>query len=303
KLQGQRKEVYTEYHDCILNSSDFRHYVANNSVLIYRANEVAQYDGIDDYLIAPITSYDLNVDDKAPKEICLGTFGFGYRSKRIEEVIRLARKLNLKAKIVTSVNTESLKDQTETEITRLRKLSTERIEVISGVTMDGGDGEKTIIEVLSECSHFIFAHMNSLGASGTMTFVKCFHRPIVALDSFQAVQAQVIRVPMLASRASPVGYQTLEFVMGLFVRRRSIRSLLLRILKLVHAKPVTREYLNHFARQPKIGLRTFLREISRVMRARPVTRQYLDDLAQRQITSRDDDGFDYLLNILDFGKA
>jgi len=300
ELRCLGKEVYTEYHDSILDSREFKQYVARNSVLICKASEIAEYDGVDDYVIAPHASYNLQIKDKATEQICLGTFGFGFRSKRIEEVIKLAKKLDVKAKIVTSiVNTETITDQTEVAVGKLRKLSTDKIKVLSGQMVSEG----RLIEEMSECSHFIFAHMSTLSASGTMTFAKSFHKPIIALNSFQAKQAQAIRVPIFASRTGLLRDQTLQFVMGLLVRWHTIHVLLLEVLSAMHARPITSAYLNHFAKQPKMNFRAFLYEIVKIMRAKPVTKKYLEDLAKRRATSRDDDGFDYLLNILEFAQT
>jgi SAM-dependent methyltransferase len=216
RLTQANKKVIVEIHDSLLRiPPSIRRDLEKKALLTYRANEIAQFDHVREYFLYPHISY-ANVAAKASpskNEICLGSFGFGLTIKRIGELVSLCRRLKVRGKFLISMNEElgnrGKKQFAKTigSITKVNGVVVTSQGLPSSPPQRNGiivkTGFFTIQEIsreLEECSHLVFAHRSFYCNSGTMTLAKRFCKPIVALDSFQAKQAQVIRCAVFSSK-------------------------------------------------------------------------------------------------------
>jgi hypothetical protein len=218
RLTEAKKKVIVEIHDSLMRiPSSVRRELEKKAVLTYRANEIAQFDHVQEYFLYPHISY-ANVAVKAfgsKSEICLGSFGFGLTVKRIGELVGLCNRLKIRGKFLISLN-EELGDRgreqfakTIGSIAKTKGAGATGQGFPGSFTLDNGiivkSGFFTMDEIsreLDECSHLVFAHRSFYAHSGTMTLAKRFSKPIVALDSFQAKQAQAIRCKVFSSKVA-----------------------------------------------------------------------------------------------------
>ena len=273
RLSAQGKRVLVEVHDTLERFGlEERLKLQKLCVLTYRANEAAERDGIKQYLLLPHLSY-ANIERSRFREIrdlVLGSFGFASRYKRTGLLIRTAKRLGLPLNLLVSLNEEVGREKS------LRAL--EELEQEFGSPLRG-EGEyrrddirvrvgffdpREIAREMDACSHIVFAHGSSnYQHSGVMTMAKRFSRPIVATDSFQARQAQVLRVRSFL-RPAAIRYSARSFAAGL------------RSGRFEAAKTVS--------------------EVKGIISKESISRGYL--LRHSSDLSRDEDGFDYLEAIL-----
>lgn len=272
-LTAQGKRVLVEVHDTLERfPQKERTWLQGVALLLYRANESAERDGVTRYFLAPHTSYTpvplLPPETKAG--VTLGSFGFAARYKRTHLLVRLARRLNVPLRLMVSLNEET---GVEKSLEATRQLAVELGTAITGPgTYRSGDLEvrvgffamSEISEEMAGCSHIIFAHTSSnLPHSGVMTLAKRFSRPIVALESFQARQAQVVRT------------QSFFKLQALQDASRSFAA------QLLHRKP---------------EVRRFLGAVARIASEQSLSKEFL--VTHSAELSRDEDGFEYIDAVL-----
>lgn len=201
ELKKNGNNVIVECHS-ILGSSDKRlKFIQENSTILYRSNESAIMDGATRYLICPIISYKhiplASKVEKSEDELLLCTFGYPFKTKRIEEIARFSEKNNIPLNIYISPNKESETNfaVTSKEVKRISSLRFKSVKVVTEYFDD-----EQLLDILSKCSHIIFAQNIGFDASGTMTFSKRARKPIIGIDGFQARQSQVFKFPFLDSR-------------------------------------------------------------------------------------------------------
>jgi hypothetical protein len=273
-LTGRGKNVLVEIHDTLerFDPGD-RQRLQGLCTLAYRANEAAERDRVTDYFLLPHLSF-ANVDPlpfKKVPETVLGSFGFAARYKRTGLLIRMARRLGVPLNLMISINKEvGIAKSTDV----LKQLEPELGSPVEGegeysrdgVTLRVGFfGVSEIAREMSSCSHIIFAHTSSnFQHSGVMTLAKRFTRPIVAIDSFQAKQAQVVRVKSF-TKMSALGDSVRSFGASFLDGRLELGKLLYDARGIIFRKSITRDFLL----------------------------EHTADL------SRDEDGFEYLKAILE----
>ncbi|HZW58562.1 MAG TPA: methyltransferase domain-containing protein [Nitrososphaerales archaeon] len=284
-LLKQGKKVIIEIHDCLTRSESFDFDTVRNlqekAILTYRANEIAELDGAEKYFLYPHISY-LNLPEQPFAQfddICLGSFGFGTTSKRFDEIVAFAKKVNARARILISINQEYGLKECIRVVNNLKKdrqivvyddpknSSINRSDRI--VVRSGFFTTEEILGELKNCSHILFAQKSHYWTSGTMTFAKRLSRPIVAIDSFQAKQAQVIRV-------------------STFSRVRDLSRIL-------------REITSAARRRKSLNLRRKLTELKSSFGGRPLSYQMLKECSGE--LSRDEDGLEYLYKIIEHANS
>jgi SAM-dependent methyltransferase len=200
-LSSLGKNVFLDCHSRMKLSAEEVSKLESLASLIYRTNELAYMDGAKQYTICPHISFDYLVPPTPPQEgVTLGHFGYWEPRKRVDQIVTMAQRLDLKAKILLTYNTEVGSEEAmkkfENDIKSLRHRAGDRIEIN---LVKSGD-HTTIIDQLSEATHFVFSHMTAYeGQSGTMTFCKIFHKPIISTDNFQSKISSVYRVPYFNS--------------------------------------------------------------------------------------------------------
>lgn len=284
-LSRKKCRIYVDVHDTMYKkfTLEQRKKFETGATLMYRANELAEIDEINNYLLFPLISYADRTGQvkirsaSSGGEIILGTFGFASNWKRMGEIIRLVNKLGVKAKILLSISTESPINEQQEVIDRLLQENKENKNITIKVgdftdrTKEGYFNQKReLIEELDECTHYIFALRNNIAPSASMQFVKMFNRPIISLDTFQAKQAQVIRTKFFASRASVFSDYSYTFFMRV---------------------------ASHIFKGSKIDWKEQAKEALSILDSRNKLLSY-DFLKNCHEISRDEDGLEYLVSIL-----
>ncbi|MDV3278437.1 MAG: hypothetical protein LYZ69_08245 [Nitrososphaerales archaeon] len=273
-LAAQGKRVVVKVHDTLERfKPEERLWLQRQATLTYRANEAAERDGVRRYVIVPHASY-TNMPALPSKEaggLVIGSFGFAAKYKRYPLIIRLARRLQVPLRLMVSLNAEV---GVERSMTALKQIEQEFGSAIPGpgsyssgeVELKVGFFEPVqIAKAMEECSHIVFAHTTSnLQNSGVMTMAKRFSRPIVALDSFQARQAQAVRV-MSFFKAHAVGRAVKSFGASLLHKRLEVGALIRNLEGILAEESLSKEFLE----------------------------SHLTEL------SRDEDGFEYLSAVLE----
>ena len=193
-------------------SKEERKLLESLTTLMYRANELADVDGIKKYTLFPLIAYK-SVGLKIPKisvrknEIILGSFGFLSSGKRVDELINIANKMNVKLKLLLSFAEEGNPvGQSELKSSIIKKVSNNKNIIVKFGSFTNRskkryfDQKQELINELSECTHFIFSLKNNLAPSASMQFVKMFNKPIIGLNTFQSKQMQVTRLKCFNSR-------------------------------------------------------------------------------------------------------
>lgn len=280
-LRQRGCEVIIEVHDWLTRSKVLSYgdvlQIQEKSILLYRANELAELDKAKKYYLCPHISYDINFPsyDHSSEEIVLGSFGFGSYSKRFEKIVSLAERLNVKAKLMISKNDEYVDGEKVFYDVLERLASNKNVVFVNEDYKDSMNGKKVfiktgffsqkeIVDYLAECTHIIFAHKSRPWSSGVMTFAKRLHKPIVALDSFQARQAQVTRVNSFSRKE--------EFITGILGMAKSILALDTRLLL------------------------QYMRNVINSMLYPSLTKKSLIEL--RNELTRDEDGLPYLVKVI-----
>lgn len=253
------------------------------TTLMYRANELAEYDAVTNYKLFPLISYrnknEINNHNR-PKttgklNICLGTFGFASKWKRIDEIIRISKQFQVKVKVLMSIpsNISAADQKVASDFIDgiIKKNRTNKYLIIKS----GNFTNAQLLSELSECTHFIFSIRNNIASSATMQFVKKFNKPIISLDTFQARQAQAIRCTFFLSRASVF----LDYLYVFVLRMNEAMT--------KHSKF---DIIDKF----KEGLSILT----------PLERPLSRDFFKRQLEiSKDEDGLDYLISIINYKNS
>ena len=183
----QSKEMETYYKD---NLTKYPH-------LLLRTNEFGKYLGIDKFTLMPHISYDIEQSKKEQETekpyIKIGSFGVAKKYKHFEKICELGIKLNVPVIIISTVVNEPITGSETDSVSRSlqqRYKNKENIEIITGYFT-----EEEISEKLSSCTHLIFAQdEGKFWTSGSMRFAASLGKPVIAKDSWQAREAQAIRV-------------------------------------------------------------------------------------------------------------
>ena len=276
-LSAQGKRVVVEVHDTLERFPHAQRLrLQGMCVIAYRANEAAERDRVERYYLLPHISFTdiLQSPFETGPEMVLGSFGFAARYKRTEMLIRLARKLRVPLNLMVSLNEEVGIEKSMGVLRQLEPefgspLPGEGEYSMEGVRLRVGFLERSeIAREMAACSHIVFAHTSSnLQHSGVMTMAKRFSRPIVAIDSFQARQAQVVRVKSF-TKPGALADSVRSFGAALLHRRFELGRLLWDTAGIISQESISREFLERHSR----------------------------DL------SRDEDGFEYMKAILEHAE-
>jgi len=285
-LKRNKKNVYVEIHEHIgILSSEQRRVLGRDAIMLYRANEFAEHDKITNYLLVPQMSYtNIPINDKAPKDILVGTFGYAIKEKRINELVALLTRLNVKGLFILGLNLE-IKDADNTmkrEIERIKRIA-DRNDDVAVINKEEAypKDKKIVIELgdfsdnenaqeLEKCSHFIFAQRQAFAPSGSMVYVKRFiGRPIISLNNYQSKFSGVVRVEVLNSRLHPLYDKTFDLIWRAITEKRmpSLREYVISVYHILKAKPMSKEFL---------------------------------DISRKFLPIEEDDGYEYLISILNY---
>ena len=271
-VKGRR--VLVEVHDTLERfSKEDRRHLQEQALLLYRANEAAERDAVKRYVVVPHASY-ATLPILGPREAggtAIGSFGFAARYKRYPLIARAARRLGVPLRLMVSVNGEVSPARTAESLSELGNELGVPIRGAGSYSSAGVEARvgfftpAEIEEEMGRCSHVVFAHTTSgFHQSGVMTMAKRFARPIVALDSFQARQAQVLRVDSF-TRGQGISDATRAFGASLLHR--------------------------------KVELGKYLGRLKGVLTGRRLDSSFLEGHSE---LSRDEDGFEYLRAVLRF---
>lgn len=162
--------------------------------LLLRSNEFGDYLGVDRYALMPHISYGVHIKDgDRISELKIGSFGAAKRYKHFEKICGLGIRLNIPVIVVATIVNEPLaKEESEKTAKWLvnKFKNFKNIQIITGYFTD-----EEIAEKLSSCTHLIFDQEEGrFWTSGSMRFAAALGKPVIAKDSWQAKEAQVIRV-------------------------------------------------------------------------------------------------------------
>jgi SAM-dependent methyltransferase len=164
-------------------------------VICMKSIDDAATCGLGRVVVAGLLIPELRIKHRpAPKQISLGCFGFSLPGKNFDKTMRLAKRLGVKCKIVTSVNTaspylEKLSKQHLSYLKATANSNTEIIEVFGN--------ESKIVAHLQECSHIVFAEEYGIPVSASMKVAALSGRPIIAMNTRQAREAGALLVDTL----------------------------------------------------------------------------------------------------------
>ena len=147
------------------------------------------------YVVPHIAYPDLGVRAK-PSGLKICSFGFAGRHKNFDKVCDLAIRLGVPCKLVITVN-EAKKWGKELSLEIIAQLKSKYSKFSNVEIYDGFFADDEVLRLLSDCSHIVFAQDDTGGVSGSYRFPVGLGVPIIATDSFQARDAQVIRVRSL----------------------------------------------------------------------------------------------------------
>ena len=271
-LSNLGKRVIIECHSIMGMESDILSEVERRAMICYRSNENAEYDGCVKYSLLPLISYNhvYPTESKKSKGIILGSFGYPFEHKRIEDLILLSNKQRIKLNLFLSVNdeTQSNKIVTSSILVELKKSNSTYVDITTDYLPD-----KELADRLSCCSHLVFANKGGMDSSGTMQFAKRIGKPIVAIDSYQSRQAQVSRVNYFTGRLHSMKEEAKTAAMNLMQHKRRKQPLL--------------KFLSE--------LTLFVRAVAGIIVSLPVNVSFFENLRD---VPRDEDGLDYLITLI-----
>ena len=169
--------------------------------LVCRSNELAKKAQMKRYTIMPhclpISQEEI---DKLPrekqKEICIGAYGFAAWYKRFDLLCDIAVRLHVKALLLLSINENNRLAVLETE-GNIKKLK-QKYGKHKNITIKVGKWSNERLRTeLTQCTHFIQTQAAVDNVSSSARFMASFGKPIIALDTYQAREAQLIRVKSL----------------------------------------------------------------------------------------------------------
>lgn len=233
QLVAANNLVYIELHSLLRCSKETKKYIEENTVLLYRSNENAKEDGVTHYNLFPVIAYsNINVNKPSNTSTLLGTFGYPFKHKGLDEIIDFSIREKLPLEAYLSVNNETKENATVTanELARINANKKDNVRIFTDYLEDN-----ELANRLSRCTHILFGNKGGFDASGTMQFAKRLHRPIIAIDSLQSRMAQTYRVKYFSSKTLAIkreaillvnrimayrtfkgGYLTLSFILNDF---------------------------------------------------------------------------------------
>lgn len=143
-----------------------------------------------------------NMEINTNIELKLGSFGFVFKFKNFHKICKLAKKLNIPLILLLSIPERKSTGGDKLERERALKLANKIKKKYQSGTIKieiGFFDDKYIAKELSNCSHIIFAQKSANQTSGSMRFAIALNKPVIALDSYQAREAQVYRVKRLSN--------------------------------------------------------------------------------------------------------
>jgi len=172
-------------------------YPSDRVIILARSNYLAEKVNLKNYFLAPHIAYPkIGKMIKKDQRLCLGSFGFAYKFKRFDKICKLARKLNIPLTLLLTIPDNSEEDKQK--CLKLAQEIKDKYESNLTKIKIGYFGYNYIYAELSRCSHIIFAQKNANQTSGTMRFGIALGKPVIAIDSYQAKEAQVYRVKSLS---------------------------------------------------------------------------------------------------------
>ena len=177
--------------------------ILDNSFVLAKSNSLVEKAYIKKYLLMPHIAYPkFNMEINTNIELKLGSFGFAFKFKNFHKVCKLAKKLNIPLILLLSIPERKSTDGDKLERERALKLANKIKKKYESKTIQieiGFFDDKYIAKELSNCSHIIFAQKSANQTSGSMRFAIALNKPVIALDSYQAREAQVYRVKRLSN--------------------------------------------------------------------------------------------------------
>lgn len=284
-------DVILENHSTIGNDlySKLLHLGNGHFTITYRSCEMAIKDKASEYRLLPHLSY-TNIPSLEPftgNLIRIGTFGFFGKQKGTADLIKLCKRLKVPAILLLGHNPlesetmfnnaiDKLKNKymfdqdvefSEGADTIIRDLN--KINIVFGTFTD-----EQIIGYMAKCSHIAFSHRSRMEESGTMKYAKRLNRPIFALDSFQSRIGQVYRFKKFNKWTPLSVFKDSLVESGLALLRRN--KTLMEIIEEIFNSIVV------FIDQLFVGKSPTIKDLL--------------SLDAKEI--RDDDGIDYLINIM-----
>jgi hypothetical protein len=163
--------------------------------LLIRDYEMAEYLGFKNYVLMPHIAYPYyDYKHIKPSGICIGAFGFAAESKNFDKVCELAKRLNIKAKLLLSIpGGPGSKHHNDIARKLSEEYQSDKISIKIGYFSN-----EDILHELSECTHIVSAQDDvrgsGSGTSGSLRFPVQLGIPIISTDNYQAREAQSYRV-------------------------------------------------------------------------------------------------------------
>lgn len=174
-----------------------------NNVLLVRSNEMAEYIQVNRYYLMPHcaqTPRPTPAPETAP--LCLGTYGHAAPYKNFERYCELALKLDLPLIMLLSVNhlhDNAIRDtSTYAEYLKARYNGRGKIRIEIDNFTQGAIRKK-----LKPCTHLLSLQKEVHNVSSSMRFMVAMGKPVISTDTYQAKEAQVIRVKRLEDITIP----------------------------------------------------------------------------------------------------
>jgi len=166
--------------------------------LLVRSNELAEVAGLTKYYLMPHCIVDGPKVKPAPlhSELCIGSYGFAAPYKNFEAICEVALRLNVKALLLLSVNhlDKRAKEDTNNYANYIYKKYNGKGKITVKI---GNFSEEELRSQLAPCTHLLAPQFNENNVSSSMRFMVSLNKPVIAIDSYQAREAQVIRVKSL----------------------------------------------------------------------------------------------------------
>jgi hypothetical protein len=165
--------------------------------LLVRNNELAEFSGIKEYYLMPHCIVKNNkIMSKNNNKLFIGTYGFAAPYKNFEAVCEVALKLDIKALLLLSTN--SLNSRSVDSTARYATLLYNRYNGRGKITIKLGQFSfDELKKELYDCTHLFAPQHNVYNVSSSMRFMVSLGKPVIATDSMQSREAQVLRVNSL----------------------------------------------------------------------------------------------------------
>jgi hypothetical protein len=171
---------------------DFKE-LQNHHLLLVRDEGAAKLAGITQYRIVPIMNpVAKKLKDRSnSNDIHIGTVGFATRNKNNDKIAELAQRLGVKATIIATISGEDAVSNSATAniAKELDKYKSDKIKVITEPLTDS-----QIEQLLSYCTHFIFAQDDTMKPSSAIRELAKYKKPIICTPSTQASEGNAVYV-------------------------------------------------------------------------------------------------------------